>query len=676
MKRYLIALTLVFLLFAITACSPEETSEENEKITQAPNLEITNIYKMNEYLGFPEGNTLKMHSTCYDEDIEQGYAAGIMTSEIAVFQEEQVLSYVDTEMGKGDFKIKSLFCDDGVVIVSTSDRLVKIDGETLEVTDDVSLSKNIFYSGLYMNPEENLLMLPVPENATYEIYNLEKMKKTKTVDLERAKISMNEEGQIIALETASEAITEYGGFKVSFLNSTTFEEEGSLVISSRNTAVHAEYDSQENDFWILLETGELMLVDLDDLEARPVLIDTHLEETKGLEMDDEYVVVLTENGFDYEGYGDFLGGISVIDRESQSFLYTLQIPSHHTELELDKINHKVYLTNNGDNSVTKVDLKSGVIEAVIQAGSSAEGLAVAGDGSLYVRSRLGGSHIMHLDPSTSEFKNIESPYAWPMWISYSPNLDKIFTYDFLASAISELNTQTDKFTETHKSSAADGSTDGVGHATYDFTHDYMYFSVPENNLVVVMDTRTGEEVKILQIEDYLTDKAYEDLSGPGNLVLATYEETAKLFVYTKKSGEVYVYDGLQNFKLAGEIKVQDAVEDMSEFPYSLFVDQENKRLHVGSQIYDIDTFENVGEIAHGNVAVAIDYENEILFTAGVDGREEQETLYALSWEGELLDEIDLSKNQYVNSRFTYDSERGVMYVSYMVPSEVWAVDVF
>ncbi|HBY02190.1 MAG TPA: hypothetical protein DEG92_06610, partial [Rikenellaceae bacterium] len=71
---------------------------------------------------------------------------------------------------------------------------------------------------------------------------------------------------------------------------------------------------------------------------------------------DDYIVAMTENGFDYEGYGDFLGGIVIIDAKTKEVLNTVEIPTHHTNIELDDVSNMAYVTNNGDNSVSRVNL--------------------------------------------------------------------------------------------------------------------------------------------------------------------------------------------------------------------------------------------------------------------------------------------------------------------------------
>lgn len=646
--------------------------EETTGATRQVALEKTAVYDMNDYLGFPKGNTLKTHSVCYDESIGQGYIAGILTSEVAVFKNDKVFAYVDTGMGVGDFLLKELYCGGGEVLVVSDNETVKIDGATLEVSDSVSFDPSVHVKSVYMSADFGLVAFAIPDTKSYVFYDLDTMKEAGEISIDRGKMFYKKDGTILMVD----ALSNTKGYEVKTIGQ-DFLEKDSYTIESKPETIDMDYDEANNDLWVLVRGGKILIFDLDDYEKKPFVIKTEVPDPKAIVFDPDYTVVMTENGYDEDGYGDFLGGIAILDTQAREVSKIVRIPSHHTSIELDPAAHMAYITNNGDNSVSRVNLVTGEIEAIIKAGSSTESGAVASDGSLYLRNRLGGNSIMHLNPATGVFSNIACAYPWPVGIAYSLSLNKIFTFDFLNSSISAINPETDEIEAVYNLPVPDGSTDAVGDMTYDNTRNVAYVAIPEQNVVVAVDLVTGETIQVVEVEDYLTEGTYGELGGPGELVVATYEPTAKLFVYAKQVSQIFVYDGLNDFALVGTINVSKTGNEKENFPYALVVDQAHDRLYIGSNIYDAKTYAWVGSLAYGESVAWADWEDDILFTVSVNEKaNDQETLYALNNQGELLDQIDLAEGQYVKARFVHDDARGVMYVLYMVDSKVWEIKVF
>jgi len=627
------------------------------------------VYDMNDYLGFPEGNTLKTHSVCYDESIGQGYIAGILTSEIAVFKDDKVFDYIDTGMGVGDFELKELYCDDGVAVVVSEDSAVFINGSSLEISDSIKFDKKVFAQSTYMNNSLGLIAFPVPEDKNFVFYDLNTMRKLEAVSIDRAGAFYKSDETMLFVDTVSAD----NGYEVTILDKDLTEID-SYLLPSEFPVIDMDYDGLQNDLWVLSTAGKILIFDLDNYTEKPFVVESGVPDPNAILIDPEYTVVMTENGYDYDGYGDFLGGIAILDTKKHEVLNVVKIPTHHTSVELDYGANMAYVTNNGDNSVSRVNLETAEIEAVIEAGSSVEGGIVYDDGSLYLRDRLGGNNIMHFDPATGIFNSIECDYPWPVGIAYSSNLAKIFTFDFLNSSISVIDPEVDQIEATYDFPVPDGSTDGIGDMAYDYTRDIAYTAIPEQNVVLAVDMVSGETIKVIQVEDYLDGGNYADVGGPGVLIVATYEPTAKLFVYANKVSKIYVYDGLTGFTLINTIDVGDITRDTKNFPYSLVVDQMYDRIYIGSKIYDAETYAFIGELSYGNSVALADWDSGLLFTVGVnDKQDDQETLYALNYNGDLIDEIDLSSSQYVKPRFAYDEQGGFVYALYMVGSEVWQI---
>ncbi|MFA6436114.1 MAG: hypothetical protein WCW30_03190, partial [Candidatus Gracilibacteria bacterium] len=410
----------------------ENNYEEGAGVaTRQVALEKTATYSMNAYLGFPSGgNTLKTHGVCYDESLDQGYIAGIMTSTIAVFKGDDIVSYVETDLGIGDFLIKDLFCDNGVVWVVTDGDAVKIDGNSLEVVGQLTLEPNGFSSATYFDAKNQRIVFPIPDTASYDIYDSETLEKIESLPLNRGAIFTMADGNFLILDYPEKNAD--GVYEATILNGITLEEINSFIIENGLGALDEAYDPVLEELWVLTQGDRLAVYDLAQLKAKPIVIDiSEIPDAHRIALTQDQVVVLTEKGFDYEGANDFRGGIGVVDRDTKKVTGTIELPSHHGAMDLDLVNHKVYITNNGDNSISRVDLSTLTLETVIEAGSSTESGAIANDGSLFLRNRLGGNSIMHFDPNSGDFTNIPVQSAWPVGVFYSKNLNQVFTFDFL-----------------------------------------------------------------------------------------------------------------------------------------------------------------------------------------------------------------------------------------------------
>jgi DNA-binding beta-propeller fold protein YncE len=144
-------------------------------------------------------------------------------------------------------------------------------------------------------------------------------------------------------------------------------------------------------------------------------------------------------------------------------------------------------------------------------------------------------------------------------------------------------------------------------------------------------------------------------------------------VYISSSTTIYVYDGANNYELLEQISI-NLQEELKSYPYGIYVDNEKGVVYVSNTIIDAETQKILGKLSHGQVVVAVDNERDIILTA-LEDEEEQEWLFAISSSGELLDSIKMNKEQFVNARFAYDSEKGYVYAFYLVSGEVWKFSV-
>lgn len=658
---------------------PETETQAEVVLSGEEGLDNPTVFSMNDLLGFPEGgNTLKMHDTCYDESLDQVYAMGILSPDLAVIKDDEVVDYIDTGLGEGSFSIKHVVCGDGLVLVADDQKVVIMDGEDRKVKKVVEPG-GLQYSSLQFDAEGDWFGFMGSPNGTkdkssakFQFYSLSSYKAlpySSTVAMPR--VFPAEDGQILIVN--AQPTQKGGAYVAEFVDSEDFSTVKTLQLQGEVGRVsHLDYDPASDRLWLLGEKGDLLMYDSTKGGQPLKKAKSSLTDLKGVEGGGRYVVVLSENGFQTEDTGNFMGGIEVFDATTLTARYVAEFPHHHTSMSFGKNSEALYITNNSDNSISRIRLSDGKLLATIKAGSGAESGVVDSEGRVYVRNRLGGNQIFILDPSTGDFSVVDSG-AWSVGLGYSPTLDAVVSYDFLAGELSLLDAEEGAFAETYELSLADGTTDAIGDMAYDATNDLAYAALPEAGQVAVVDAAAGKTLSTVQVNSLASLKS-DEMGGPAILVVAAQESSKRLFVYSQIENRIKVYDGSKNYRLLDEIEVEKRAYDYP-FPYSLVVDEEGGRLFWGDQVYDLESFESEGKLKEGQVVAALDAERDLMVTVGVEGEDEEETLYQLNFEGtKVLESAEGSSNQYVQPRFTYDKERSILYSFYMVSSEVWAFE--
>ncbi|MBT3450670.1 hypothetical protein HN652_01910 [archaeon] len=658
-------INLLILLILIIGCMPTTIKDLYEAGPEGPTgkvtLELNQIYSMNSFLGLPDSNALKMYDVCYDESIDQAYSAGIMTSDIAVYEKVdetyKVVDYLPTEIGIGEFELKYLLCGEGSLYIIVEDAMYGYDGITFELMNSFHFKKEISLASAYLD-NENIIISTI-ENNTNIVLDKTNLNQINEFELGlTTKFSV--EGSMYSLGIEDHDIYSYDeNYDKEYYGSIDFSTKPDSIIYSNN------------ELWMLIK-GKLMIYDFENLDEKPIAVNGIVPDPNDLYVTKDYVVVVTENGFDDGTIENYKGGFSVISIETKEVLYETEIVSKHKRGSVGFEDNLLFLTNNDYNSITIIDLESGEYDIISQ-GSSVEGGIITKEGKLFLRNRLGGGDkIFMLDLNDNSFEELEVG-GWPVGIAYDPDLDQVFTFDFLASEISVLNSLTGEKIDEFELGVPEGETDGIGIMSYDYTNKILYPVIPEQNVVVAIDAVSGEVIKVIDVEEY--DVNYEDLGGPGVLISATYEPEMKLYVYANVPKMVYVYDGLNDYQLVEEISI-DKNKGLVDFPYSLFVDNFHDKMYIGENVYDATTDEYLRDTTTEYSVFAVDNDDGLLFSVKVKEQDnELERLIVMNTNMEQLDAIDMASNQYVKSRFTYDPNSNKMYVFYMVSSEVWVYDV-
>ncbi len=632
---------------------------------------LTRVHSMNERVGFPNGNVLGVESVCFDDSVGIGYAVGVLTEHVAIFDESGVYAYVDTNFGEGEEEAKSLVCGKGVAYVATSERIAKIDGEKKRILRSSRFSREVDLDSLTYLPDLNLVTVDRRDTDVIDILDGNGLYSRRTISASRSRVFEMEDGRVLVVEIPLDGV-----FVARSYDASRFREIDALVLNVDAEVFDVAYDSERNSIW-MLEKDSVYVVDLDNVEASADRIRV-LDEPKKVVYGNDMVVVLSENGFDGkdvdlggEWFGGYVGGVSVIDAETRILRDHVPVEHQHSDISLDAKHRVAYLSNDDDNSVTKLDLLF-LGREKIDVGTSAEHGQLMRDGRIVVANRFGGSSLLHFDPVKRHIGE-HLVGGWPVGSAYSEKLDRMFTFNMLSGTIGVHKGTYPALNEVYDLEIPDGKVDAIGDMTHDVTRDVLYPVVPEQHLVLAVDAETGVEVRRIRIDDDWTAREY-DQSGPGRLIVGVYEPNATLFVYASEVQRLYVYDGLDEFSLKATVQVEGET-GLEDFPYGMYVDQFFGKLYLGSKIYDALTFEEIGGLSRGNVVVGVDADRGYMVTVDLDEWLNRETMYVLDFGGRVLDSLRLASGANVHSRFIFDGERGKVYVLYAVSSEVWEVQI-
>ncbi|MBI4437655.1 hypothetical protein HY631_01755 [Candidatus Uhrbacteria bacterium] len=634
--------------------------------TQAVALTEVEAVVVNALRGLPtDGNVLKVHTVCIDDSTGTSYAAGIMTSDIAVIENGKTTSYIHTGLGGEGLALKYLYCGGGNVVMADERNIVSVDPLTGETRAQVKTSASTVPEMAFLDDAHGLFILATPKPAVVTIYDAATLAVRKTLPAGAGRNRWFVAGdRLLEVSEQREAKT----MTATWYDAATFTAQDTKTINVAFGTMG--YDAQADALWIAAR-GKVMQVPL-GVAAGDRLSFLAPEDVKQVMVASGKVLVVSQNGYDSADEPGFMGGLLIADAATGKLERTIKLPWKHSHVEATEDGEAI-LVNNDGNSVSLIDLASGDAR-VVAVGSAAETVAIDGEGNLYIGNRLGGSTIPVVSPSFEKRAEL-APEAWPVGLAYSATLDRIFSYNMLGSSVSVIDPSEPEIVEAYGLGVADGATDALAALAFDKTHDVLFAAIPEQFAIVALDAQTGGVIDTITLPQALTrDVDVDDLSGPGSLLVAVHEPTMTLFVYAKWAKQLLTFDGLNGFAAGETISLTS--KEFVDFPFALFIDQSRDRLFFGSQVFDVKTLSEIGRLPEGaQYAFGIDAARGVLFAVGLEA--EQETLYAISADlSETLDTIALPADLSVRTRGFYDEGTGRIYAAYTALAQVGVFDVF
>lgn len=644
---------LLILSLILSACSASSAP------TSLEFGEVKTI-SINELKELPsEGNALKVHDVCYDSSSDIGYAIGIMTDYVAVFNDQGITDYIPLDLPANGYDLKNVFCGDGLAFVAGSNTLLKINSNTLEVTDRIEFNQEVIFQNINLIEEYDLIMVPQDKDSI-KVYDTKTMEELSSLALDKTSFFPTKNGihvfeylsdqnvnQSYQLDPVSLALTEKTILELPFI--------------STKTAYHEETDT----YWIS-HNDELWSYTPGE---KPVDHQYKLEGIKALTFINDQLMILSKNGFDKEDDGNFHGGIALYDIQENSLINEITLPYQHTSYSYNPESGFLYLSNNDGNSVSILDSNNWDKPAVLlSVGNSVEHGAVTSNGDLFVSNRLGGSEVYHFNDQLSEMTTI-TPNAWPVSMVYNSETNEIYTYDMLDSSISVIDPETDLIVNRLELGLADGASDILAEMILDTSNQKLYIAIPEQNSLTVYDLNEDAVTHSIDLSELMESK--KEIAGAGKLTLAIYGPEETLFIRSAVTEQVHIYDAKKDYEEVSQFESKKD-EAFTQYPYALYMDNADAELFLGSKIYDAETYEALGTLSYGQQLIAIDEDSKTSITSGLEGN--QEYLYLSDQDGSLLSKVELSKGQSINARFTYDSLNKTVYAFYMVTAEIWRID--
>ncbi|MBF0370814.1 MAG: hypothetical protein HQL52_15290 [Magnetococcales bacterium] len=346
---------------------------------------------------------------------------------------------------------------------------------------------------------------------------------------------------------------------------------------------------------------------------------------------------------------------------------------------IDDETGKLYSTATGHGSVRVFDLNrlketdycrnNRCLVKEIDIGTSADQVIADSKGNIYLRNRLGGS-VIYKKPEGSDLltvipnENLSSHgiAMWPTYMLLSRSEKYLYVLGHYGAVIDVVSTRTSRRVgRIEFDTSWKPRTDSISAMVMDEKHRRIYAAWPELGVVAVGDTKTYQQVKLINLSQYGYQKSKGANRGPGLINLAVNESTGELYVHLHEKGRLLRLDG-KNYHLKKEIDISSK----KKIETNLHVNSDTGDVYFGNQVLDGKTLRTKDTLPGERVAAIDTQRGAVLSTRVVPNRGfngSQEALYRTTngkrdgaW---LMEEIGG-----IRSRFYLDVKKNWLYVSY------------
>lgn len=303
----------------------------------------------------------------------------------------------------------------------------------------------------------------------------------------------------------------------------------------------------------------------------------------------------------------------------------------------------------------------------IRVGDSVEGVVTAVGGNIYLNSRLGGSHLVALEPATLAATSFVAG-TWPVAMCADAAGTALVVINAWDSTLSVFELPSRRLTATIAIGLPAGTTDRLPDLAVDFSRGRAFVSYPEFAKCAVVDFHNGRALEPLALAGI---SGGDTGGGPNQVEVAVSEAAGRLLVYCAAARRLTAYD------ITGEVP-RLLVETETPPPSAserhawkmLFVDAARERAFVGPDVFDVRTGRSLGTRAgKGQKLFASDDVRDVYWAATV----ENETIAVHTLDRSslaLLDTEVLGPADYYAPALALDAARGRLFVSHLTAATV------
>src|SRR3989338_2398633 len=236
-----------------------DTATQTVTFTQMATVEVNALRDLP-----TDGNVLKVHTVCIDDSTSVAYAAGIMTSDIAVIENGKTTSYLHTDLGGEGLALKYLYCGGGNVIMANERNIVSVDPTTGEVRGEVTTPASTAPEIAFFYDLHNLFAITTPKAGTATFYDATTLavRSTLTVGEWRNRWFVTADGSLLLVNEQRDEKT----MTATWYDAETFRVQKTETIPVA-FAQAMGYDVEANALWIAAR-DKVTQVPLDDIRSR------------------------------------------------------------------------------------------------------------------------------------------------------------------------------------------------------------------------------------------------------------------------------------------------------------------------------------------------------------------------------------------------------------------------
>jgi DNA-binding beta-propeller fold protein YncE len=300
-------------------------------------------------------------------------------------------------------------------------------------------------------------------------------------------------------------------------------------------------------------------------------------------------------------------------------------------------------------------------------GDSVEGVVIGANGTVYMNSRLGGSHLVALEPATQAASSF-SAGVWPVAMCLDAAGTSMVVLNAWDSTLSMFELPSRRLLSTIPIGLAPGTTDRLPDLAVDFSRGRAYVACPEFAACAVVDIRNGRALEPLALSGITGG---DTGGGPNQVEVAVSEAAGRLLVYCGAARRLSAYDISEAVpRLVAETETPPPSGDERLAWKVLFIDPPRERAFVGPAVFDVRTGRAIGmRIGKGQKVFASDDVRDLYWTTTV----ENETIAVHTLDRSSLSALDtemLGPADHFAPVLALDAARGRLYVSHLTTAAV------